>query len=86
MLYPQDISKRAALLGDACPPAPQRWRTFGVASLTATTQHVLTHSGSPKLCYTHEAIVRPPSSLKVRAHLLHSGATLANLLHTNGAS
>ena len=47
---------------------------------------VVVHSGSPNLCDTCVAIVRPPPALKVRTHMLHSGALLANLLHSDGAS
>ena len=86
MLYPRGVSKRAALLDDARPAAPPRSGAFGVASLTTATQHVVTHSGSPSLCYTRGAFVRPPPSLKMHTHLLRSGVMLANLLHSDGAS
>ena len=86
MLYPRSVSKRVALLGDVRPPAPQRWRSFGVSSLTTTTQHVVTHSGSAHLCYTRRAIVRPPPSLKMRTHLHRGGTLLPNLLHRDGVN
>ena len=86
MLYPRSVSKRVALLDDVRPPAPQRWRSFGVSSLTTTTQHVVTHSGSAHLCYTRRAIVRPPPSLKMRTHLHRGGTLLPNLLHRDGVN